>query len=235
MTLWSRRYVRAGWAPHTVEVDEREVRLLGKKAEQHPTLGAGWSFVRAAHAILGWVKEGARPEDLPAEHRFHPLLPLTWDPSRTTHPEVEAQLGRALVALDPGPDTDALLLAAGPLLLLEWPVGFRFAEIFESRPGVAAASRAVTEVALELSRKKARLPAELARVAAVQNNAAALPPLLRLAEQGASVDGWFDLCELASEVGTRGDAAALERLSRSKVPSDVRDALLAIAKDLKQR
>jgi len=236
VTLWSRRYVRAGGSPHTVEVDEREVRLLGKKNEVYPTLGAGWSFVRAANAILGWIKEGARPEDGPAEHRFHPLLPLTWDPSRTTHPEVEARLGRALVALDPAsPDTDALLLASGPLVLLEWPVGFRFAEIFEARLDLPIAGRAITEVALELSRHKARLPAELARLAAVQQNAAALPSLLRLAEQGASVDGWFDLCELASEVGTRGEAAALERLSRNKVPSDVRDALLAIAKDLKQR
>lgn len=235
MTLWSRRYVREGWAPHTVEVDEREVRILGKKNEAHATLGAGWSFVRAAHVILGWVKEGASPEDPPAQHRFHPQLPLTWDPSTTTHPEVEKKLGLALVALEPkGEHTAELLHAAGPLVLLEWPVGFRFAEIFEARLGVPAAERALTAVATELSQRKARLPAELARVCALQKNASALAPLLKLAEHGASVDGYFDLCDLAAEVGKKSDAAALERLSRGKVPSDVRDTLLAVARELKK-
>jgi hypothetical protein len=57
---------------------------------------------------------------------------------------------------------------------------------------------------------------------------------LRRAEQGASVDGWFDLCDLAAAVGKKSDAATLARLSRGKIPSDVRDTLLPVAKELKK-
>jgi len=51
-------------------------------------------------------------------------------------------------------------------------------------------------------------------------------PLSRLAEQGASVDGWVDLRDLAAAVGKKSDAATLARLSRGRNPTDVRDTLL---------
>lgn len=57
---------------------------------------------------------------------------------------------------------------------------------------------------------------------------------MRRAEQGASVDGWVDLCDLAAAVGKKSDAATLARLSRGKIPTDVRDTLLPVAKELKK-
>jgi hypothetical protein len=229
MTLWSRRFSR-GTKLREVTVREREVVLEGTK-ERWDTLGPGWSFVRGAKAVLGLVQEGFVPADAPGEHRFHPLLPVVWDPAQLSHPAVEVRVGEAL--LGPSLD-DALLLDAGPLVLLEWPVGFRFGEIFEARLGSPVAEEALSRVASTLASEKVRLPSELARLCALQKNAAALPALLTSVERGATFDGWMDVIDLAAEVGEKSDAATLKRLARGRVAADVREALLAVAKELER-
>lgn len=232
MTLWSRRFSR-GAELREVTVREREVALEGTK-ERWDTQGPGWAFVRGAQAVLGLVQEGFVPADAPGEHRFHPLLSVTWDPAELSHPAVEVRVGEALRDLPPSDAADALLLDAGPLVLLEWPVGFRFGEIFEARLGSPLAEEALSRVASTLASEKVRLPSELARLCALQKNAAALPALLTLVERGATFDGWMDVIDLAAEVGEKSDAATLKRLARGRVAADVREALLAVAKELER-
>lgn len=248
MTLWSRRFVRdsskdaasdsrGGSDVRTVMVREREVVIDGTK-DRWETLGPGWSFVRGAKAVLSLVQEGFVPADEPGEHRFHPLLPTVWDPAALAHPAVEVLVGEALLALPlermPSAAGDALLVEAGPLVLLEWPVGFRFGEIFEARLGVPLAEEALSRVASTLASEKVRLPSELARLCALQKNAAALPALFTLVERGATFDGWMDVIDLAAEVGEKADGVTLKRLARGRVAADVREALLAVAKELER-
>lgn len=232
--LWSRR-VSNGSEERVVEVDAQKVALIGGKPEVIATGGPGWAFVRGAQALLGWVREGYAPIDAPAEHRFHPLLSVQWNPAETTQPAAEEKIGEALLALpENDPSTEALLIDAGPLVLLEWPVGFRFGQIFEDRVGLPVADRALAIVAAALTHEKARLPSELARLCAFQKNREALPSLLTLVERGATFDGWMDVIDLAAEVGDRADAATLKRLARGRVAGDVRQALLAVAKELER-
>lgn len=234
--LWSRRMIRDGAVPVTIEVDEREVRRVAAKTEAHATLGAGWSFVRAAQLYVELFKDGARAEDPSAEHRFHPLLSVRWDPHTTSHPEVEQKVGEALLAVDPRSEHAGVLFgAAAPLVLLEWPVGFRFGAIFEAHVGVPAAERALVDVATELAKRKAKLPGELARLCLSNLSRAALAPLLSLAEQGASFEDWMVVAELASEIDDPAIAPTLERLARGKVDKDVKDTLLAVAAELKKK
>lgn len=233
--LWSRRMASSDSSERFVEVREREVTLSGSQPDVIATGGPGWSFVRGAQALLGWMREGYGPADVPGEHRFHPHLAVSWDPAETTHPAVEEKIGEALLALpENDPSTDALLIDAGPLVLLEWPVGFRFGQIFEDRVGVPSADRSLAIVAAALTHEKVRLPSELARLCAFQKNREALPSLFTLVERGATFDGWMDVIDLAAEVGDKADAATLKRLARGRVAGDVRQALLAVAKELER-
>lgn len=228
--LWSRRFVRDGEAPRAVTVQERVVHVDGPHGgERIETTGAGWSFVRASQAIVGFIKDGWARDDGPGAHRFHPSLTVSWDPATTSHPAVEQQLGEALLAREP--DVATLALAA-PLVLLEWPVGFRFGEVFEAHRG-ASSDAALADVARALeSQKTAKLPKELARVCAVTENAQAIAPLLSLLARGASFDGWMDVIDLCAAVGDPVHAPTLKRLAKGRVAADVRDALLAVARQI---
>ena len=228
--LWSRRLAKAGEAHRSVTAFDRAVHVDGPQGgERIETPGAGWSFVRASQAIVGLIKDGWARDDGPALHRFDASLPVRWDPAVATHPAVEQLLGETLLAADPG---GATLELVAPLVLLEWPVGFRFGEVFEVHRS-AHAERALASVARTLvERKTAKLPLELARVCAVTENAEAVAPLLTLVERGAAFDGWMDVIDLCAVVGDPAHAPTLKRLAKGRVAADVRDALLAVARQL---
>ncbi len=232
--LWSRALSR-GEARRVVTVEtDRVIVETDGVLEITPTLGPGWSFVHAQRALTSALSEGwDRGDRDPAEHRFHPALPVTWDPSQITHPAVEARIGAALLALDPNDAANAQLLTdAAPLLLVQWPVGFRFAAIFE-RPSEVT-ERAIADIAQHLARDpRSKLPMELTRVCAQTVNADALPALLTLVERGAPFDGWMDVIDLCAEVGDPQHAPTLKRLAKGRVALDVRQALLSVARELR--
>lgn len=220
-----------------MQIDAAEVAIeTDGKTDIHPSAGAGWSFVRAQKAMVSALSEGWDAADVAgdetAEHRFHPALNVTWNPTSVSHPAAEARIGEGLLALDPeDPANATLLVDAAPLLLVQWPVGFRFASIFE-RPS-AATEQALAAIAKRLADDRAaKLPMELTRVCAQTVNAAALGPLLTLVERGAPFDGWMDVIDLCAEVGDPQYAATLKRLAKGRVAPDIRQALLAVAREL---
>jgi len=234
--LWSRRFSR-GESLRVVRIEDAQVAIeTDGEAEVHPSDGAGWSFVRAQKAMVSALSEGWESADAAgdqiAEHRFHPALPLTWNPASVSHPAAEALIGEGLLALDPEDPANATLLTdAAPLLLVQWPVGFRFAAIFE-RPS-AVTERALTSLAQRLAEDAStKLPMELTRVCTQTVNAASVGSLLTLVERGAPFDGWMDVIDLCAEVGDPQHAPTLKRLAKGRVAADIRQALLAVAREL---
>lgn len=230
--LWSRRLYR-GESIQTIVVSDGQISIdTGGRTEVQTSRGPGWSFVLACRAMVSALREGWESADEPGEHRFHPALPITWDPAAITHPAAEGLIGEALAALDPGDASNAtVLFDAAPLLLVQWPVGYRFAAIFE-RPSTVGTS-AIAEIAHTLAADPtAKLPMELTRVCAQTTNAEALPALLALVERGAPFDGWMDVIDLCAEVGDPQHAPTLKRLAKGRVALDIRQALLAVAREL---
>jgi hypothetical protein len=230
--LWSRRFVR-GESIRVVRVDAAEVAIeTDGKADVIATDGPGWSFVHAQRAMVKALDEGWDAADTASEHRFHERLAVTWDPTVVSHPAAEAMIGEALFSLDPtDPANAAVLTDAAPLLLVQWPVGYRFGAIFERpSPVTESALAAITQHLADDA--SARLPMELTRVCTQTVNAAALSALLVLVERGAPFDGWMDVIDLCAEVGDPQHAPTLKRLAKGRVAADIRQALLAVAREL---
>jgi hypothetical protein len=144
--------------------------------------------------------------------------------------EVELRLGEHLAARGTAGLPDAV-----PLLFLEWPVGYRFASLFEAHPRDRAARSAVATAVAELEPPEVAACGELLRVALVQRNVAALAPALALLPSVRSFDTWMDVLELCDDVGDRRHAATLRALAKGRVPKDARDSLGELARDLGRR
>lgn len=144
--------------------------------------------------------------------------------------ELERRLGEALTGLG----AQALAHAA-PLLLLSWPVGYRFAALFEARPRDRGGRDAVARAIAAHPPSDAAAAAELLRVALVQRNAAALAPALALLPAVRSFDSWMDVLELADDVGDRRHVPMLRALARGRVPADAREPLGELTREIQRR
>lgn len=144
--------------------------------------------------------------------------------------EVERRLGDALAEAG----APALPFAT-PLLLLDWPVGYRFAALFEARPRDRAARAAVAAAIAALDDRDLPAAGELLRIALVQRNAAALGAALALLPRARSFDLWMDVLELAHDIGGHAHAERLRALGRGRVPRDAREPLRELVRELSRR
>lgn len=142
--------------------------------------------------------------------------------------DVERRLGEHLASRGAPALPEAVVL-----LFLEWPVGYRFAALYEAHPRDRHARRAVAEAVAALA--PGATCSELFRVASLQRNEAALGPALAHLPSVRSFDTWMDVLELCDDVGDRRHVARLRALSRGRVPADARDSVRELARELAKR
>ena len=184
---------------------------------------------RRAHAlcVAGMIEDPARAHGAvilpPPLESVSIELPLG-------RPDVERRLGEALADLGP-----RALPHVAPLLRLSWPVGYRFASLFEARPRDRGGRDAVARAIAAHAPGDAAAAGELMRVALLQRNAAALAPALALLSHVRSFDSWMDVLELVDDVGDRRHLPALRALGRGRVPADAREPLRELTHEIQRR
>lgn len=200
-----------------------------RSVEHDSPLAALVALHRSANtlSLRGMLEDGARACGAvvlpPAFAAVSIELPLS-------RPEVERRLGDALARFGA-----PALAHAVPLLLLGWPVAYRFAALFEVSPRDANAHRAVARAIARLDPGDIPSAGELFRIALVQRNTVALGPALALLPRVRSFDSWMDVLELADDVGDQRHLPALRALGHGRVPSDARQPLRELTREIARR